>query len=476
MDEEFLMDHRVISDPFAHAIHIVDRDLKITWINEAYINLLNRIGLNSDIVGLTVREASPFLPEAIFDEYQAALAGELVITSETTSFSNGLNVDTETHKIPVVIGGEVVAVITVIRDLTEQNRRLKSLKQSERLFRRFMETVDLIAVSLDVSGDITFINDYTLSLCGWERDEVLGKNWFELFLPSDEIKLTVEAYHEALMGNGEGATPHFENRIVTKNGKLLDISWNNTVLRDIEGNIIGSASIGEDVTERNRMDRELRDFNEKLKEYSHEISHDLRRPLRTAINRINLLKEDFSLLSEEERIQTLDLILVVLDTGRRLINELLSQAEAVGRDAELVPLDPNPIIDEVLELLDAREMELNREPDMPIFLGNELLVRQVFMNLIDNALKFNPSDSKTVSITHYFTEKGMLVDVADNGPGISPELEDKLFEPYVKFGDQAGSGVGLSIVKRSMERMGGEVTFTSSPEKGTTFHLTFKIP
>ncbi len=131
----------------------------------------------------------------------------------------------------------------------ELRARLGALEQSERRFREMLENVHLIAVSLDLDGRITFCNQYLADLAGYTREELIGRLWADTFNPAD-------AGFVARVREG-AITPHEEMFILTRDGERREIAWNNTLLRDDAGRLIGSTSIGEDVTERNRATRRL---------------------------------------------------------------------------------------------------------------------------------------------------------------------------------------------------------------------------
>jgi len=126
-----------------------------------------------------------------------------------------------------------------------------ALHESERQMRSMLDNLHLIAIILDVQGNVTYCNDFLLQLTGWSKNNVLGKGWFEQFIPSDwaDVKhLFTDATETG------GLLPHYENPILTKDGAIRLVSWNNTVLHDINGRIIGTASIGEDVTDKRQTE------------------------------------------------------------------------------------------------------------------------------------------------------------------------------------------------------------------------------
>ena len=131
----------------------------------------------------------------------------------------------------------------------ELRARLGALEQSERRFRELLENVHLIAVSLDLDGRITFCNQYLADLAGYTREELIGRLWAETFNPAD-VAFVARVREGAI-------NPHEEMFILTRAGERREIAWNNTLLRDGAGRLIGSTSIGEDVTERNRATRRL---------------------------------------------------------------------------------------------------------------------------------------------------------------------------------------------------------------------------
>ncbi len=148
------------------------------------------------------------------------------------------------------------ARMTMAVDVDEGRRIAEALRESERRFREMLDTIELAAVLLDVVGTVTYCNPYLLAVAGYSKDDVIGKNFFELFLPPEQREEASRGF-DATIGRGVIAA-HLEMEILTKSGERRTILWNNTVLRNPQGSILGTASIGSDVSEQREAERQLR--------------------------------------------------------------------------------------------------------------------------------------------------------------------------------------------------------------------------
>lgn len=168
--------------------------------------------------------------------------------------ADGSEFDAEIHVSAYEKMGELYTVV-IAHDITEHKRAQEDLAASERRFREMLENVQLVAVVLDREGRVTFCNDFLLQLTGWQREQVLGRPWFDLFLPAD----VRDEVREALLTGMEQGTlrAHRENPIMTRTGGRRLISWNNTLIHDAAGQIVGATSIGEDITERRGLEARL---------------------------------------------------------------------------------------------------------------------------------------------------------------------------------------------------------------------------
>jgi len=157
--------------------------------------------------------------------------------------------------------GKPIGFLGVGRDITERRAIENSLMESERRMREMLENIQLITVMIDSGGRIIFCNDYFLKVCGWRREEVLNKCWFDIFTPSNTDE-NDDMFSRLLE---TGAPLHYENELVTREGISRTISWNNTIMRDATGSRIGITSVGIDITEKKIAEQELKESELKFR-------------------------------------------------------------------------------------------------------------------------------------------------------------------------------------------------------------------
>src|SRR5450759_3695616 len=154
--------------------------------------------------------------------------------------------------------GKIVRIAGVAEDITQRTQAAQELRESERRFSELLQNVELVSLMLDREARITYCNEYLLRLTGWRQEEVIGRNWFELFIPP-EITDAKDAFAAVLANLPEAW--HRENEILTRSGERRLIRWNCSVLRSGAGDVIGTASIGEDITEQKRAEIKIMHLN-----------------------------------------------------------------------------------------------------------------------------------------------------------------------------------------------------------------------
>lgn len=177
------------------------------------------------------------------------------------------------HPFPVEISSTIMDlqgekyILAVVRDITERQQIHEALKEAEQRMRNVLETILLLAVSIDVHGNTIFVNDYFLRLTGWTRREVLGYNWYDKFMPKETAEQSHHHNFITMIQNEEIPAYH-ENVIQLKNGEKRVVAWNNTLIRTLHGEIVGATCIGEDITIRKQAEKQLRPAKQNIAGYS----------------------------------------------------------------------------------------------------------------------------------------------------------------------------------------------------------------
>ena len=404
---------------------------------------------------------------------------------------------------------EIVGVWT---DISQRKQTEEALQTSQEQFRELLENVELIAVTLDTEGRVTFCNDFLLNLTGWKRDDVLGKDWFKNFVPSELQTSRKNLFFESLP-DGK-IRSHMEGPITTKSGVIRDIVWNNTMLKDASGVVTGTASIGEDVTDRNRdaailkqtldelerrveertsalaqsnlelqVAKELADIaNHAKSEFLSRMSHELRTPMNAILGFGQLM--ELSKLDSDQR----DSLQHILKAGRHLLGLIDDILEIARIDIgtlgiSLEPVDVNEVIKECADLMrplaDERGVELINEATQPTFAtADRQRLRQVLMNLVSNAVKYNSKGGEVRIRVVERDPNTIAIEVADTGFGIPEPMLERMFTPFDRLGVESrgieGTGLGLSLSKSLTLAMDGTLSVESKEGVGSTFRVELR--
>lgn len=394
-------------------------------------------------------------------------------------------------EVPVEISAQTInldgrkLLYGVFRDITRRVRVEQELRETERRYHNLLESVNLIAVMLNPDGMITFCNQFLLDLTGWKIEEVLRKDWFEVFVPDARVK---DVFKRAVR---TGDVPvHYENTIRTRSGEERLVLWSNTILRDLNGAIIGTASIGEDVTERKRMEEELFTARklESVGVLAGGIAHDFNNLLMAIMGNISLAK--MHIQPEDKASRLLTEAEGACDQARDLSFRLLTFSKGGGPLRQPVSL-PGILRDAAGLALGGSEIipAFGFERDLALVDADAGQLKQVVYNLVINAREAMP-EGGTVTISARNVTLGeqdtlplhggeyAAITVQDSGTGIEKEHLDKIFDPYFttkEMGSQKGRGLGLSICHSIVKKHDGLITVESVAGKGTTFRVYLPV-
>ena len=375
----------------------------------------------------------------------------------------------------------------IIRDITQHKQSEEALLQTERRFRELLENLEMIAILLDLKGNILFCNDYLSEKTGHEKNDILGKNWFDIFLP-EEIR---DEIREIYLDNvAAGSIPsHDEHEIITNDGSRLLFFWNNTPLRDSSGKIFGAASIGSDMTDRINAEEQLRHAQrmEVIGNLAGGIAHDFNNTLTPilALSQMHLAR-----LDDDSPVKR---ALKTINRSATRATQLTSRLMAFGRKQVLEPhvMNINTTLLSIGELLQrsiGEDVSVKMKPTSELWniKADPIQIEQVLVNLVINAKDaLGEKGSITIltentSVNSENIKAGLdltagdyvLTSVTDDGPGMTHEIKEHIFEPFFTTKDKGqGTGLGLSVVYGIVKQHSGEITCQTEPGKGTTFKI-----
>lgn len=372
-----------------------------------------------------------------------------------------------------MIGARIGQVIE--REGSEQELRL-----SEAMFTGIVAISSDAVVSVNAEQRIITFNRGAEQIFGYSADEALGEH-LDLLIP--EIYRKAHRAHVEAFGAGPEVARRMGERgqIVgrRKSGEVFQADASISKL-EVAGRRIYTAVL-RDVTERVRAEQELARSNAELEQFAYVASHDLQEPLRMIASYTQLLERRYSdRLDDDAR----EFIAFAVDGVKRmqaLINDLLTFSRVGTRGLPFEETDTGTLVDRVLRSLAPNIEEsgaLVERGELPVVMADGGQLSQVFQNLIVNALKFRrKEEGPYVRISAQRGSGEWVFSVADNGIGILPEYRDRIFVLFQRLHSRAeypGTGIGLAICKKVVERHGGEIWFESEPGEGTTFH--FSIP
>jgi PAS domain S-box-containing protein len=368
-------------------------------------------------------------------------------------------------------------------------RQQGELERSETFLESVLEQIPHMIFVKDAQ-DLRFVrlNQATEELLGYSPDELLGKNDHDFF-PPDQAEFFTAKDREVLASHEVLDIP--EEPIRTKSGELRYLHTKKLGLYDADGKPQYLLGISEDITERKRSEqivqqarKEAVEANVAKSEFLSRMSHELRTPLNAILGFGQLLEMEELGARESESVEQ------IVRAGRQLlelINEVLdiSRIEAGELSISLEPVDVVSKLGNAVSLLGPLARERGVElivddgwPDHRYVLADRQRLRQVILNLVSNAIKYNHAGG-TVRVSLRGNEERLRVVVEDTGAGIAPDRLTRLFEPFDRLGaeqtDVEGTGLGLAVSKRLVEAMGGTIGAESEPGAGSTFFLELAV-
>jgi PAS domain S-box-containing protein len=399
------------------------------------------------------------------------------------------------------------SMMSVLGANAEENARINGkLRESEEKYRCIVDTATEGIWGLGPEAMTTFVNAGMAKMLGYSIIEMIGRPFAE-FIFEDKA-----AYFRQKMADcQQGKAEHYECRFRCKDGQSLWALVSATPVFDAEHRFYGSFAMITDISARKRADDELRGYKDQLEitvqqrteelllaldsakaankaksVFLANMSHELRTPLNAILGFSSMISRDQQ-LTENLR----EYLEIINRSGQHLltlINNVLEMAKIEAGRLQLkeAPFDLGDTIRDVTDMMQLRAEEkdlrllIDQSSRFPRYIiGDEVRFRQVLINLVGNALKFTQQGGVTIRLgTRKNKFSHLLIEVEDSGPGITPEDQQRIFEPFVQLGTHSvnlGTGLGLSITRQFVQLMGGSISLESTLGKGSLFRLDLPL-
>jgi PAS domain S-box-containing protein len=386
--------------------------------------------------------------------------------------------------------GNVDHILSIAHDITDRIQAEAAIRESEDRFRITFEQAAIGVAHVGLAGQWLRVNQKLCEIVGYSEAELLDCTFQDITHPDD---LATNLEYASQLIAGEIETYAMEKRYIHKLGKIVWVNLTVSLRRDAAGAPIHFISAVEKIDDRKRAEfalqeqtRELtriaalvKQRNQELDQFAHIVSHDLKAPLRAIANLSSWIEDDLEGQVTSETQEHLELMRSRVDRMESMINGLLDYAKVGQTEASLSTFSVEDLLAEIIDSIGiSLSFTIDLPANLPTITTNRLLLSQVFANLLSNAYKHHDRPDGRIQITAQPQGEIWVFIVADDGPGIAPENQERvfgIFQTLAARDQQENTGIGLSIVKKIVENHGGNIVVESQLGHGTTFRFTWIV-
>ncbi len=364
----------------------------------------------------------------------------------------------------------------VITESLARRRAEEALREGEVRYRSlFMNSPD--AIYINQQDRITLVNDACLNLFGARTaGELLGKTPYDLVHP--DYHQVVRERIQRLRHHGE-AQPLLEEKIIRLDGGIVDVEA--TAAHFPFGGSSAIHVILRDITERKRAMENLQRSNKELEQFAYAASHDLQEPLRSIVGFLQLLQLHYGDQLDEKGQQYIERVVAASHRMQIMIRDLLSLSRVTTSNGKFLPTNLDSLVKSVLDNLEPTLQENHAEvvcADLPSLFLDSSQIESLFQNLILNGIKYNINPNPRIEIGCSLSGDVYQFFVKDNGIGISPQFYERIFIVFQRLHtarEYEGTGLGLALCRKIVERHGGKIWVESVLGEGSTFYFTLPV-
>ncbi len=511
--------YRILAESSPEMIFVIDREDRVQYINQRAAGQFGKtpdqvIGRpRLDIFPPTVGEGQTLGLKKVLD------TGETLSSESEVIFPTG-KVWLETQLVPMRDdSGMVNAVMGISRDISERKQaeqivatrlRIMEFSEAHTLDEILQKTLDEVgALVHSPVGFYHFVDadQQNLTLQAWSTrtlEEYCQSEGKELHYPIDQAGVWVDCVRErrAVIHNDYASLEHRKGLpeghasltrelvvpVFRKNAIVAILGVGNKPgnYTEAEAELVTffadlawtTAESKQDKQNLQKVNEDLARSNSELERFAYVASHDLQEPLRMVTSYLQLLERRYKARLDGDALEFINYAVDGSNRMKTLINDLLAYSRVGTHSKEHIPTDLEAVLGQVLQILQTSVEEANAEvthDPLPVVMGDEGQLEQLFQNLVGNAIKFHGDEAPRVHIGVKKENQGWLFSVRDNGIGIDPQFYERIFIIFQRLHNReeyAGTGIGLAISKRIVEKHGGRIWIESEPGKGSTFYFT----
>ncbi|MBV9268214.1 MAG: PAS domain S-box protein, partial [Acidobacteriaceae bacterium] len=372
--------------------------------------------------------------------------------------------------------GRIIGASKIARDITERKRSEAALRESEARFRQLADSMPQMVWTARPDGYLDYYNERWYEFTGFERTIFGDANWERIVHPEDAGRCR-DSWYEAVR---TGEPYSIEYRLWDRH----ESRWRWFIGRALpargeDGEIVKWFGTCTDIDEQKRIEDELRRANDDLQQFAYTASHDLQEPLRTVKIYSQLLTSRYRDKLDGAALEFCDFVRAGATRMEALVRDLLAYTQVTGAERPAQAVDANAVLKEVVANLGGAISEsgasITSDP-LPKLRVHSTHLRQLLQNLAGNAIKYRSTDrAPVIHVSAQQQAEMWRLSVQDNGIGIDPEYKEQIFGLFKRLhaGDEySGTGIGLAICQRIVERYHGRIWVESKPGQGSTFFFT----
>jgi PAS domain S-box-containing protein len=485
--------HSATLESTADGILVVDLNGKVASYNQKFLQLWQiseSLAATKDDEKILNSVLDQLLnPERFTSEVKRLYANPLASSLDVLEFKDGRVY--ERCSQPQRIDNKVVGRVWSFRDITDRKIAERALKESKQMLQIVMNNIPQFIFWKDRNSVYLGCNANFAKTTGFNKpEEIIGKTDNDLGWEKEEIDSHCERDYKVMDSNMPEY--HVIEQRKQADGKEAWVDTNKIPLHDANGNVVGILGSYEDITDRKKaeeekekLNHELEEANQEMKNFVYIASHDLREPLRKVAAFGDMLQKSLGGKLEKDDAENLQFMIDGAQRMNKMIEGLLVYSRVSTKYQPPEMVDLNEIVKQLQQLelsvvLQEKQVTMKVPKPLPTVSADPVQIRQLMQNLIANGIKYQAKGNlPQITVTSKPAVNGMVrIDITDNGIGIKPEFQQAVFVMFKRLhtrNEYEGTGIGLAVCKKIVERQGGQIGVESEYGKGCTFWFTIPV-